>query len=84
MLDNVKPIELQMGKLQLEEFTAHCDRQYVTVRDCKKYVNTNICKYYEHTCTQELLNGNKANCTMVREHMHSIDEMRRKQRKRIE
>lgn len=75
MLYNIKPIEREMGKLQLEEFTTYCNYQYVTVRNCKKYVNTNICRYYEHTCTQELLNGIKTNCTLIREHMPSIEEV---------
>lgn len=75
MLYNVKPIELEMGKLKLEEFVVNCEKQYITVRDCKKYITTNICKYSEHTCTEKLLNGIKANCTIVREHMHEIDEI---------
>lgn len=75
MLYRVKPIEKRMGKLKLEEFAAYCDREYLTVRDCRKYINTNICRYFEHTCTQKLLNGINAKCSMVREHMPAIDEV---------
>lgn len=75
MLYSIRAIALEEGKLNLEPFATQCDGKYVTVRECKKYVSTNICKYYEHTCTQDLLNGLRTNCTMIRERMHEIEEV---------
>lgn len=75
MLYAVKPIELRHGKLGLEDFAANCNNTYMTVKNCKKYVATNICQMHTHTCTEELLNGINTNCTMVREHMLPLDEV---------
>lgn len=75
MLYSIRPVELESGKLQLEESAAFCTDNFITVRECKKYITTNLCKYFEHTCTQELINGNKTQCTIVKEHMKSIDEI---------
>lgn len=74
-LFNIRPVELEGGKLDLENFVAQCNTNFITVKNCKKYISTNICSYFEHTCTQELLNGRKANCTMIKEHMKSIEEI---------
>lgn len=75
MLYRIKPIELNMGKLELEEYAMHCDQGYQTVCNCKKFVTTNICEYKEHTCTSDLLNGIKTNCTVIKEHMPSIEQI---------
>lgn len=75
MLYNVKPIETENGKLQLESFATQCNGTYNTVHQCKKYINTNLCKYHEHTCTEELLNGFKTNCTIIRERMNEIEQI---------
>lgn len=75
MLYCVKPNELSEGKLQLQKYAVKCKGHYTTVRNCKRYIDTNICEYEEHTCTQELLNGFKTNCNMIREHMPAIEEI---------
>lgn len=75
MLYSVKPIEKEMGKLELEEFAAYCNEKYSDVRDCRKYVSANICRQSKHTCTQELLNKIGTKCSVVREHMPAIEEV---------
>lgn len=34
-----------------------------------------MCQYHIHNCTQNLLNGIKADCTLIKERMHSIEEI---------
>lgn len=65
MLYRIKPIEGPNGKLYLEDFAAFCNGKYQTVRNCKKYISSNICMSYEHACTQRLLNGMTTNCTVI-------------------
>lgn len=72
----IRPVELLTGKLQLEEFAMFCNQTYnISVLQCRTYVNTNICRYRGHSCTEKLLNGFKANCTVIEEHMTQIDEV---------
>lgn len=75
MLYDIRPLEKEIGKLKLERFATYCNGKYLTVRNCKKYVAINICRHYEHTCTQELLNGIKTKCTMVKERMPEMEEI---------
>lgn len=75
MLYSIRPVELEVGKLQLENDAMFCNSTYISVQQCKKYVNTNICRYQGHSCTEQLLNGFKANCTVIKEHMTQIDEV---------
>lgn len=69
----VRPVEGQSGILQLERSVMFCDVRFMSVRKCKKYISANICKKYDHTCTDSLLNGIHTNCTLIREHMPTID-----------
>lgn len=73
---NVMAIEQKFGKLQLEKSVAKCDDEFVTIRNCKKHLSGSICEYNEqYTCVETMLNGVRANCTIIREHMRSIDEI---------
>lgn len=75
MFYQVRSIEKDFGKLQLEKFVSHCNDKFEAVKDCKKYVSSNICKYQAHSCTEELLNGRYTNCTVIRERMPLIEEI---------
>lgn len=74
-LYNIRPVEKDEGILQLEKNTMYCDARYISVRECKKYISATICRTFHHTCTQDLLNGLKTNCTQIREYMPQIDEV---------
>lgn len=75
MIYAIRSIETEFGKLELEKSAANCNETYITVKDCRKYVGSNICKTQAHTCTEELINGINTNCTMIREHMLPIEEI---------
>lgn len=75
-LFQIRPVGVEEGILLLERYTTNCMGKYNTVKkNCKKYINTNICDYNKHTCTEDLLNGLRANCTKIREHIPAIEKI---------
>lgn len=69
----VRPIGTDQGKLELANEVAHCNGRYHSIRECKKGIGISICRNSSHSCTERLLNGEHANCSLIRERMLSLD-----------